>query len=181
MSAVPGGEVAATLQRLTNEIDIIKSSHSQQNIDLAQTNAELNMLRLNIPEAGKQAVDSVNKQTAIEIAVLKSDVGSFSNTSQIQIDAALLQLSNAVQHHEAGIEGIKNISGAEFVKQANTISTHEQQLRLHHDTLTNLKANIDIADAEIKKLQKTLHGMAPQGNVDFTVFSGLARAARWEL
>ena len=126
MSAVPGGEVAATLQRLINDIDIIKSSQSQQNIDLAQTNAELNSLRLNIPEIGKQAVDLVNKQTAIEIAALKSDVGTFMNTSQIQIDAALQQLSNAVQHHEAGIEGIKNISGAEFVKQANIINIHEQ-------------------------------------------------------
>ena len=165
--------MAATLQRLTNDIDIIKSSQSQQNIDLAQTNAELNTLRLNLPEAGKQAVDSVNKQTAIEIAVLKSDVGSFSNVSQIQNDAALLELSNAVQQHEAGIEGIKSISGAEFVKQANIINIHEQQLVLHRGALHDLKANIDIAEVEILKLQETLHGMAPQGNVDFRGFTVL--------
>ena len=131
MSAVPGGELAANLQRLINEIDIIKIAQTQQNADLAQTNVELNSLRLNIPEVGKQAVDMVNQATAISIAELKLDVGTFMNTSQIQIDAALQQLANAVQHHEAGIEGIKIISGAEFVKQSTTISTHEQQLLLH--------------------------------------------------
>ena len=103
MSAVPGGELAANLQRLVNEIDIIKIAQIQQNADLVQTNVELNSLRLNIPEVGKQAVDMVNQATAISIAELKLEVGTFMNTSQIQIDAALQQLASAVQHHEQGI------------------------------------------------------------------------------
>ena len=65
------------------------------------------------------------------------------------------------------------MTGAEFVKRADTISIHEQQLMLHRDTLHALKANIDNAEAEILKLQKTLNGMAPEGNIDFTGFTVL--------
>ena len=72
MSAVPGGELAATLQRLTNEFNIMKVAQNQQSVDLASTNVELNSLRLNLPEASRHVFDEVNKSTAISIAELKS-------------------------------------------------------------------------------------------------------------
>ena len=62
MSAAPGGELAASLQRLANEVNIMKVAQNQQNVDLAQTNVELNSLRLNIPEASRHAVDEVIKR-----------------------------------------------------------------------------------------------------------------------
>ena len=116
MSAVPGGELAANLQRLAEEVNNIKLAQTQQSAELVQQGVDLNSLRLNIPEVGKQAVDHVNQTTAVKIAELQLEVGTFLSTSQTQIDASLQQLANAVQQHEQGIKHIEKEAGVEFVK-----------------------------------------------------------------
>jgi hypothetical protein len=163
MSAVPGGEVAATLQRLINEIDIIKSSQSQQGIDLAAANVELNSLRLGLPQASQHVFDEVKKDTALSIlenqrqvgefiatksAELETKVGNFMQNSKAEIDVAMQQLGTAANKHEAEIADIPKVSTDEFTKQASTISTHGIQLRSHHDTLIDLKGNIVRAEAD---------------------------------
>ena len=135
MSAAPGGELAVHLQRLAEEVNNIKVTQTQQNAEIVQQGVDLNSLRLNIPEVGKQAVDQVNQATAVSIAELKSEVGTFLNTSQTAIDSSLQQIANAVLQHEQGIKHIEQEAGVEFVKhreefvkQSSTISTHKQQL-----------------------------------------------------
>ena len=85
MSAVPGGELAASLQRLIAEVSDIKVSQVQQAADLAAANLELNSLRINLPAACKSAVDEVNKTIAERISKLESDVGSFMNTKSAEL------------------------------------------------------------------------------------------------
>ena len=100
MSAIPGGELAANLQRLAEEVNNIKIAQTQQNAELVQQGVDLNSLRLNIPEVGKQAVDHVNQTTAVKIAELQLEVGTFLSTSQVIIDESLQQLANAVLQHK---------------------------------------------------------------------------------
>ena len=86
MSAAPGGELQATLQRLADEVNTIKQMHTQQGV-------EVNSLRLNITEVGRTAVDQITQSTATKITELQYEVGSFLTTQQARVDEALQQIA----------------------------------------------------------------------------------------
>ena len=82
MSAAPGGELQATLQRLADEVNTIKQMQTQQGV-------EVNSLRLNITDVGRTAVDQITESTAMKITELQYEVGSFLSTQQARVDEAL--------------------------------------------------------------------------------------------